>query len=269
MSTPRRPLLGFVLLTFLISWTAWGVVALLGVEPGINVGGLLWLIGGLGPPVAAVVLTQIANGNQSTRELPRRIVRWRVGWRWYGVTMLFPGAVVTSTLLLDSQIRGLNTPIPGPEFVLLFVGLVIASSIIGGGLEEIGWRGFMLPRLQSSFDALTASVVVGVVWMLWHAPLFVVPGVVQTDLPVLPFVVQGIALAVVFTWLYNSTRGSVLLAVLLHGSFNAWLSTVWLLREDLDPVTLWVMALLVCLAAIALVVVYGAEHLSRNERQMK
>ena len=268
MRAARRPLLAFILLAFLISWTALGVLALLDVEPGINVGGLLWLIGGLGPPVAAVVVTQIADGSESTRELLRRVVRWRVGWRWYGVAVLFPGAVVISALLLDSQIRDVTTPIPGPEFVLLFVGLVIANSIIGGGLEEIGWRGFMLPRLQSSFDALTASVVVGVVWMLWHAPLFVVPGVVQTDLPVLPFIVQGIALAVVFTWLYNSTRGSVLLAVLLHGSFNAWLSTVWLLREDVDPVTLWVMALLVCLITIGLVVVYGTEHLSRNERQM-
>jgi len=146
--------------------------------------------------------------------------------------------------------------------------LIVASSVIGGGLEEIGWRGFMLPRLQSSFDALTASLAVGVVWMIWHAPLFVIPGAVQTDLPILPFVVQGIALAVVFTWLYNSTNGSVLLAVLLHGTFNAWLSAVWLLREDVDPMTLWVMAILMCLIAIGVVVVYGTEHLSRNERQI-
>ncbi len=268
MRTARRPLLAFILLTFFISWTAWSVLSVLGIEPGINIGGVLWLLGGLGPPIAAVVVTQLTDGSQSTRQLLSRLLRWRVGWWWYGVALLFPGAIVVSTLALDSQIRGLNTPMPGPEFALLFVGLVIASSIIGGGLEEIGWRGFMLPRMQSSFDALTASLVVGVVWMLWHAPLFVVPGAVQMDLPVLPFVVQGIALAVVFTWLYNSTRGSVLLAVLLHGSFNAWLSTVWLLREDVDPITLWVMALLVCLIAIGVIAIYGTEHLSRNTRQM-
>ena len=79
---------------------------------------------------------------------------------------------------------------------------------------------------------------------------------INLSVPVLPFFVQGIALAVVFTWLYNSTRGSLLLVVLLHGSVNAWLSTVWLLREDIDPVTFGVMAFLVCLIAIGLVVVY-------------
>ncbi|SDK58549.1 CPBP family intramembrane glutamic endopeptidase [Natronorubrum texcoconense] len=268
MSTARRPLLAFVLLTFLISWTAWGVLAVLGVKPGINLGGVLWLLGGLGPPISAVVVTRMTDGSQSTRELLSRLLRWQVSWRWYGVAVLLPGVVVISTLIFDSQIRGMNTPFPAPEFALLFVGMIVASSVIGGGLEEIGWRGFALPRLQSSLDALTASVIIGVVWMVWHAPLFVVPGAVQTDLPVLPFVVQGIALAVVFTWLYNSTNGSVLLAVFLHGSFNAWVSTVWLLRADVDPVTLWIMAIVVCLIAIGLGVVYGTEHLSRNERQM-
>lgn len=264
--THRRSIVAFVLLTLLISWSAWGMLAILGTEPGVNLGGVLWLLGGLGPPIAAVVLVQREDG-PSIRELLARLLHWRVGWRWYGIALLFPGAVVIMTLFLDSQVRGLTTPIPDPEFVLVFIGLLMASSIIGGGLEEIGWRGFMLPRVQASFDALTASIVVGVIWMVWHAPLFVVSGAVQMEFPMLPFVIQGIALAVVFTWVYNSTRGSVLLAVLLHGSFNAWLSTVWLLREGMDPKTIWVMAVLVCLVAIGVVVVYGTEHLSRIERQ--
>ena len=268
MSTTRRSLLAFVLLTFLISWTAWGVLSMIGTEPGINLGGVLWLLGGLGPPIAAVIVTRMTDGSQSTRQLLRRLLRWRVGWRWYGVAVLLPGLVVIGTIIIDAQIRRITTPLPSPEFVLLFVGLIVASAIIGGGLEEIGWRGFALPRLQASLDAFTASLAIGVVWMIWHAPLFIVPGAVQSDLPVLPFVVQGIALAVVFTWLYNSTRGSLLLAVLLHGSFNAWLSTVWLLRDDIDPLTLWIMAILVCMIAIGVVVVYGPEHLSRNERQV-
>jgi uncharacterized protein len=183
------------------------------------------------------------------------------------VAVLLPGFVVIGTIIIDAQIRGITTPFPSPEFVLLFFGLIGANATLGGGLEEIGWRGFALPQLQASLDAFTASLAIGVIWMVWHAPLFVVPGAVQSDLPVLPFVVQGIALAVVFTWLYNSTHGSLLLAVLLHGFFNAWLSTVWLLRDDIDPLTLWVMEILVCVIAVGVVADYGTEHLSRNERQ--
>jgi uncharacterized protein len=184
------------------------------------------------------------------------------------VAVLLPGFIVIGMIIIDAQIRGITTPFPSPEFVLLFFGLIGANATLGGGLKEIGWRGFALPRLQASLDAFTASLAIGVIWMGWHAPLFVVPGAVQSDLLVLPFVVQGIALAVVFTWLYNSTRGSLFLSVLLHGSFNAWLSTVWLLRDNIDPLTLWTMALLVCVIAIGILAVYGSEHLSHDERQM-
>lgn len=209
MITARRPLLASVLFTFLISWTAWGLLAILGTEPGINIGGILWLLGGLSPPIGAAVAARIADGNQSTRQLLRRLLRWRVGWRWYGVAVLLPGLVVITSIIIDAQVREETTPLPVPEFVPLFAGLIAVSAIIGGGLEEIGWRGFALPRLQASLDAFTASLAVGVVWMIWHAPLFVVPGAVQFDLPVLPFVVQGIALPVVFAWLYNSAHGSL------------------------------------------------------------
>ena len=75
MSRTRMPILTFVMLTFLISWTAWGALALLGTEPGINLGGVLWLLSGLGPPISAVVVTRMTDGSQSTRELLSRLLR--------------------------------------------------------------------------------------------------------------------------------------------------------------------------------------------------
>ena len=140
--------------------------------------------------------------------------------------------------------------------------------LIGGGLEEIGWRGFALPRLQAEYSALTASLLLGVVWITWHAPLFVVPGAIQTELNPLPFLIQGLALAVVFTWLYNSTRGSLLLVVLLHGTVNAWLTSVWFLRAGVSSGTLWLFAGLLGMIAVCLVVVYGRENLSHRHRQV-
>ena len=262
-----RPILVFFLVTVLISWTAWGVMALLGVEPGLDLGGLLWLLGGFGPPIAAILVTEITEGRAATRELLGRLFRWRPGWRWYGVALLLPGVVVVGAVVIDAVIWDVDTALPTPAFVLLFVGLVVVSSVIGGGQEEIGWRGFALPRVQASYSALTASLLVGVMWTVWHFPLFVVPGTVQTDLPLLPFVVQGIALAVVFTWLYNSTGGNLLLAVLLHGSHNAWISSVWLLRDEVAPTTFWVITALVCLLAVGMAVVYGSDDLARQERQ--
>lgn len=265
----QRSLLVFVLVTFLISWTAWGLLAVFGIGPGeaLDLGLLLFIVGGLGPPVAAVVVTWVTEGEQSVRQLLGRLLRWRVGPRWYGVAILLPGVFVVSALLLDAIVRGEHTPLPAPDFVLLLVVLIITQSIFFGGLEEIGWRGYALPRLQRSFDALTASLVLGVVWVLWHAPLFFLPGTTQAEAPVLQYVIVGLALAVLFTWVYNSTRGSLLLVVLLHGSFNAWLGTMVLLRDGMDHIAIWTVALVVCVIAIGVVAVHGTAHLATTERQ--
>lgn len=245
------------------------MIAVLDREPGFNVAGGLWLLGGLGPPIAAVVITGLTDGSSGVRQLLGRLVAWRVRLRWYGVALLMPGIVIGLGVAFDALVLDVQTPMPTARQLLLFVGVLAYTAIIGGGLEEIGWRGFALPRLQASFSALTASLVIGVVWMIWHAPLFLVSGAIQTELPLIPYVVQGIALAVLFTWLYNSTRGSILLVVLFHGAFNAWLSSVWLLRDGVNPTTLWLIAGMFGVLAIVVVLVNGGENLSRRHRQTR
>jgi membrane protease YdiL (CAAX protease family) len=171
-------------------------------------------------------------------------------------------------LLIDTLVFDITTPLPSLDLLPLFVGSILANMVIGGGLEEVGWRGFALPRLQAEYSALTASLILGIVWVGWHAPLFIVTGVVQAELAPLPFLVQGLALAIVFTWLYNSTRGSLLLVVLLHGAVNAWLTSVWFLRDDISSTTLWVFAALLGVTAVIVIIVYGREHLSHHHRQV-
>ena len=264
----RWPLPVFVFLTVAVSWPAWGVLAVYDLEPGIDLAGVLWLLGGLGPPIAAVVVVGLSEGIRAVRQLLGRLVMWRVERRWYAVAILLPGTVVIAALIIDALLYDLSTLLPSFGLLPLFIGSIVANMLIGGGLEEIGWRGFALPRLQAEYSALTASLLLGVVWIAWHAPLFVVPGAIQAELSPLPFLIQGLALAVVFTWLYNSTRGSLLLVVLLHGTVNAWLTSVWFLRGGVSSTTLWVFAGLLGVIAVCLVAVYGREHLSRHHRQV-
>lgn len=257
----------FVLVTVAISWPAWGVLTVYNLTPGVNPAGVLWLLGGLGPPIAAVVVLGITEGPQAVRRLLSRLVIWRVDRRWYAVAVLLPGVVVGAALTIDIALYDIATPLPSFDLLPLFIGSILANVFIGGGLEELGWRGFVLPRLQEQYSALTSSLLVGVVWVAWHAPLFIVPGAIQAELSPLPFLVQGLALAVVFTWLYNSTGGSLLLVVLLHGTVNAWLTSVWYLRGAVSVHTLWVFAGLLGVLAGGLVVVYGKEHLATHPRQ--
>lgn len=125
---------------------------------------------------------------------------WRVERRWYAVAVLLPGAVVGTALITDALLYDVSTPTPSFDLLPLFIGSIVPNMLIRGGLEEIGWRGFALPRLQVKYGALTASLLLGVIWIGWHAPLFVVPGAIQSELSPLPFLLQGFALAVVFTY---------------------------------------------------------------------
>jgi len=135
---------------------------------------------------------------------------------------------------------------------------------LGSGQEEVGWRGFALPALQTRFDALTASVIIGLVWAAWHLPAFVfeIPGYTRS-FAVYALLVVGIS--IILTWLYNNTEGSILLAMLLHGGVNAApsLGVVFVGEAQAGSVSLYVfLVAAVWIVALALVGQYGRETLS-------
>jgi membrane protease YdiL (CAAX protease family) len=108
--------------------------------------------------------------------------------------------------------------------------MFILFTIVAGIGEEFGWRGYLLPRLQTRHNALVSGLIVGVIWAIWHIPLFFLKGmsqnVMQLQAGLLPALLGYSVLVIVnsiqFTWVFNNTRGSVLLAAVLHGASNAW-----------------------------------------------
>jgi membrane protease YdiL (CAAX protease family) len=145
--------------------------------------------------------------------------------------LLFAVIPSVAALYLFSLFGG--PPIDWSELDPLYsvVPLIIILTILAGMGEEFGWRGFAMPRLQARYNALVASIIIGVLWGLWHIPLFLVEGTTQYDwqleaglIPaVLGYMVFLIAWSIQFTWVFNNTRGSVLLAAVLHGAGNAWI----------------------------------------------
>jgi membrane protease YdiL (CAAX protease family) len=137
----------------------------------------------------------------------------------------------------------------------------------GGPLsEELGWRGFALPKLQSRYNAFTASLIIGVMWGLWHLPAFWIAGAGQYNQPVFWFMVGAPAVAILYTWVYNHTNGSLLIAVLYHVAFDSTLYVVlpaFLTPDDLKMAFILAVGLLWVLA-IAIVSIYGPQYLSRN-----
>jgi membrane protease YdiL (CAAX protease family) len=196
----RHPVVAFVALAYTVSWLTWWP-ALLGLG-----GVALIILGGLGPLVAAWVVTR--HTGSSVRAWALQIIRWRVPFRYYlyalGLPPLLYGLVDVALALhgYDIDPSLLLERVPGYLATLVFV------AVLGGGLEEPGWRGFALPRLQQRYTPVVATLFLGLAWGVWHVPLYGPLG----------FVVPMV-LAFFYTWLYNRT-GSVLLCILLHASFT-------------------------------------------------
>ena len=139
--------------------------------------------------------------------------------------------------------------------IAVFPVMIIAQLPSSPLLEEFGWRGFALPKLQEHFSALTSSLLLGLLWGLWHLPLTLAYG----D-PVFPFLLKITAISVLITWVFNNTRGSMLLAMLCHASLNA--SIVPLSTEA----GRWPSVLLVTAVAAAVVAFTGGQNLARKRR---
>ena len=176
----------------------------------------------MGPFLAAFVMTGATEGRAGVRRLLRRFVLWRVGLGWYlfvlvGVPALFVLSLIVLPGVLGS-VQGLGALLPP----LSLLGWFVYAFFPGGALgEEPGWRGFALPRLQSLHGPLVGSLILGPLWGLWHLPLFFTPWNELTAFNVVVFVLATTCLAIMYTWVFNNTKGSVLMAILIHASFNA------------------------------------------------
>ena len=227
----RNPLLSFCLLAFGISWLVWvpGVLVYLRLKPeGFPTWMLLLaMLGAYGPTFAALIVSAVMDGSQGVNNLLKKLTIWRVKWTWYLVALLSPAVL----LLLSLAIFRLLGGYPGafnatglPMRILLMVLFALPFGPLG---EELGWRGFALPHLQRENGAMVSSIILGALWTFWHTPLFFVPGAALPSSATLDLVTIGIYListigtAVLFTWVYNNTAGSVLLAILFHMAFNA------------------------------------------------
>jgi membrane protease YdiL (CAAX protease family) len=198
----------FFVLAFVLSWYPWVIALASGRTSGPNP---------LGPLVAALIVSGIAAGWPGVRDLLARMVRARIGLRWYAVIFGLP-IVMCGIAVAIMAVFGNAPALPDtgawrelPErfiFILLFIGLG----------EEPGWRGFALPRLQKEHSSLIASLILAPIWALWHLPLM------GNEFPaaVIPaFLISLLGGTLIQTWLFNRTKGSVFAQMLFHATVNA------------------------------------------------
>lgn len=232
----RSPLAAYFVMAFAFTWTILGlaVLAAQGIITLPLSATVLITIATLGPALAAILVVRAESGRDGMRALLAQAGRWRVKPIWYAVALIGPVLVMLAAFLLWRVLGGPSLS-PPPLNAWLSVPILVVVLLIPALFEEIGWRGLALPRLQSRYGALAASLIIGVTWAVWHLPIWFIPEAGFNTLPFPAFAAFTMAISVLFTWLYNSSGGSVLLPALAHAAINAtplpWNTAVYLLPE--------------------------------------
>ena len=228
--TRAFPLVAFFVLAYALSWLIL-VPAGFGLLPD-SASVLAWLAP-FGPAVAAFVVTGLTGGRSAVGQLLRRLVQWRVGVGWYLLVLL--GIPLVELLGAFVVIGSVPLGDLAQNWAVIFTGYlpaVVYVAIFTGMGEEPGWRGFALPRLQERHGPLLATAVLAVVWGMWHLPNVLFGG--WTGLSFSLWMALTISSAFIYTWVYNHTGGSILLAALLHGAINGGTELVTGLLPGLD-----------------------------------
>jgi uncharacterized protein len=227
----QHPVISYFIIAYAVSWS-FEIPLALSHQGIISVQIPVWLhyFASLGPLSAALIMTFLTGGRSGLRNLVVRIFKWRVDVRYYAFAILVPAGLFTVACLLNRMITG-----NWPDLALLgtvdylpyltplgALGLWLITFGLG---EETGWRGFALPHLQKTRSATLSTLILGVLWACWHLPLFFYRDTyIQMGIFGFPmFALSLLCAAMIFTWLYNSTNGSVWIVIIFHAVFN-WLT---------------------------------------------
>jgi len=217
-----------------------------------------------GPLVGALITTSLSKGRAGLQEIASRMFKFRVPLRWWLVAV----SPIVAFFLLAAAFSGSHpewlslSPLGSVDFLPpLGLGAIVLWTLTFGVGEETGWRGFALPRLQASRSAFTASIILWALWAMWHLPAFFY----LYNPAIAPFFLLGVlAGTITLTWLYNSASGSILIVAIWHGLFNYTTGCT----ECKAGVVSAVLSTLVMVWAIAVVIIFKRESLSRAQRQV-
>lgn len=253
LSSPvkRFPLIAYFVLVFGIEWLL--VIALASLIPPM----IALLIGSWLPNVIGILVTAIAGGRPALNELFNKVILWRIPFKWYLVAMLLPPTIAFTAIGIY-WLLGYSIPSFAP---LNQWPLVILLCIFTGAMgEELGWRGTALPRLQARWNALISSLILGVLWGLYHLPSFLLSGLPLKDAPLIPFMLDALGLTILVTWTFNHTSGSLIAVFLYHFAFNFILNVTGIPG---DSTLLWWLGW-VCIVIAAIVVILDWKRFTRN-----
>jgi CAAX protease family protein len=258
-----RNLVFFFMIAFGIPWF-WSALLISGmvkvpskiVFPGIIPWVIADIILGFGPTMGAFVMTATTEGKPGIKALWKRFWNRNINFKWLLLTILFYSVVRLVANLVSRIVDGQAYPIlalPDPPWMV--VVMFISAFIFNGLTEEFGWRGYALPRFQARWNALTSSILLGIIWAAWHIPSFFVQGRPLYHVNFWGWAPNIILMSVIYTWIFNNTKGSVLAAALFHAMTNTSIIVLSSIKSYYGVLVF---------AIIIIVIFFGQKNLARQ-----
>lgn len=235
-----RQLTVFFILTFILTWGLGALAIFLPVQFQALVGELtdtspIYFLAIAAPTISATILTFARDGWNGLRLLCARLVHWRFDFKWYVLVLLgIPVMGWIATLITESD------PLKETGDLTQLLLMLFYVLVTGPLCEELGWRGYALPRLLNRFNPFTASLILGAIWGVWHLPAFFVGGMEQAGMSLPIFLLNALLLSIFVTWVFKHTGGSVLITVLIHYSVNICASIIGVTLPTLGALLLTV-----------------------------
>jgi len=270
MNKSEKELMSFFCITFAFTWSLW-ILKALAIRGLLGSSILVDFLGSpnnpaaFGPFVGAVLLTWWNERGRGVIRLLKRGVDYRFAkvW-WIPIILVFP--IIHGGALLLAILGGESVPelfwVSNP--FLIFVYFVMALLFQGPLQEEFGWRGYALNRLQARFNALNSSIILGFMWGLWHIPNFWISEALIYQYTFIPLIFSDILFAILLTWFYNNTGGSILVALVFHAMFI--LATQMFPALATQQGGLFVLILFIA-TVIAVVAIWGPKRLVRETKK--
>ena len=244
-------------LTFFLTWVCWIPAGLLPTEQYGGLPKILHYAGGIMPTLVTLLLLYLCSSHQERRDYWQRLIDLkRINKAWYAVILLTVPMLTTIGIVFDLILGGTGSePEAASNFILNPLSLIpfaFFMLLFGPLPEEMAWRGYALDGLQARWNSLTASLILGTAWTLWHLPLFLIEGSYQHGLGVGTtqfwlYMLDKIPQSILMTWIYNNNRRCTATAVLFHFMVNfvGELFDLSLRAETIYIVSWWIMALMV------------------------
>jgi membrane protease YdiL (CAAX protease family) len=269
----KNPVPAFFILTFVFAWSIWLPLGFLTPE-----NPYLSLPGAWAPTISALILIGLTEGKEGVLKFLRRLLYWRVGLGWY-LVVLFGIAGIAYLAIGAGTLFGIPAPalsLPNGlprEMLPAFLPVIFLINIFMGGplAEDIGWRGYILPKMREGMTTLHASILIGVIWAFWHLPYFIFPTwrAAVGNVPFFWFLLLTTSWSVLFAWVYVNTE-SILMPVLFHAAINTTLGTLGMLgQSNGDLIPLMLNTLFTWIAVGIVVAVYGQDLKRANDMNLE